>query len=329
MPSAIDTLFRELEISPILVDVGATGEPPANWVELGAQATYVGLGPAASPSGQSMIEKFRTAHAIEKIVTTHQAEQVTLHLMQDCIYSSLLEPNPRAMTDFLEPELVPAGDESLPATTIDAVVADLSLPGIDWLHTNINGLDVPVFKTLSQNLRDGLLAFDTCLDFVDLCVTQESGVAEYPEIIREGFWLSRSFTGGPVKMRRDSLAMLQQLDPAIDERFVVNYHRRTPGWIFVRFLRTAEWLEQREAPRRDYVVLWAFAMVDSHFGFSADLLVAYERRFGADEPLRTMKAETVARLKALKPKATIKSVSRKYLPAPLRRGLKSVLKNIA
>jgi hypothetical protein len=326
MPNAIDTLFTDLQIHPVLMDIGATGEPPPSWVALAPYATYIGVGPASSPTGQRLIDRFHRSHSVEKIVTATETPEVRLHLMKDPIYSSLLEPNPRAAGDFLSPKLARDGEATLPAITIDALVRNLSLPALDWLHTNINGMDIPVFKSLSPELRQRILAFDSCMDLVDLCVDQQSGVTEYPVVIAEGFWLSRSFTSGPVKIRRESLEKLRQLDPDIDERVIVNHHRKTPGWIFVRFLRTAESLDAREAPRREYVLLWTFALLDNHPGFCADLLLHYERRFGPDQFLQTMQRETIVQLKKLNPHRMMSSVSKKYLPPPLRRGLKRVLK---
>jgi len=319
MSSAIDKLFSDLELHPVLMDVGATGEIPALWTELAPHSTYVGVGPS-SESGNY----FRQTHSIEKIVTPDHAEIVFLHLMRNPIYSSLLEAHPQAITDFLDPHLQPAGEIPLASTTVDEIATDLALPGIDWLHTNINGVDVPIFQSLSRHLKPTVLALDSCLDVVDLYQNQQSGVARYPELLHEGFWLSRTFVDGPIKMRQASLAKLQSLDPSLNRQFIIDHHRRTPGWIFVRFLRTLEFLARRDSPRRDYALLWTFALLDNQFGFCTDLLLDYEHRFGSDKPLRTMQAETVARLRKLRPLTTLRRSGRS-LPALVRRGLRWVV----
>lgn len=326
MSSAIAKLFSDLQLRPVLMDVGGTGEPPPVWSDIAPFSTYVGLGPEASPAGQSLIHKFRHAHTLEKIVTATGAGDVPLHLTKDRVYSSTLQPDPRAIADFVYPDLDPDDELSLPATTLDSLVSSLSLPSIDWLHTNINGTDVPVFQSLNRDLRERVLALDSCLDLVNLYRDQDSGIARYPEFISDGFWLSRSFSSGPVKMRRESVARMQALDPVVNERFLSDHHRRAPGWVFVRFLRTPESLEKRNAPQRDYVLLWTFALLDGQPGFGADLLFAYEQRFGADRLFDVMQTETLRHLKALKPKASTVSIAKKCVPAPVRRGFRRLLR---
>jgi len=325
MSTAIETLFEDLQLRPVVMDIGATGEAPPLWNEIAPYATYVGVGPASSPSGPGLLSRFRKTHLVERIVTAREADTVSLHIMRDPIYSSVFEANPQAMMDFLDPHLEPQGEESLPATTIEAILRDLSLPRVEWLHTNVNGVDYPLFESLSEELKGGVVALDSCLNLVELCVVEESSVARYPEIIQKGFWLSRAFNSGPIRMRQPSLQRLHELDPAIDEKFVTQYHRRSPGWVFVRFFRTLGWLAERRAPPRDYALLWSFALIDGQFGFCTDLLLDYERRFGRDPALTTMERETVSRLKALQPRVSLQSATARYLPGPVRRGLRRFL----
>ena len=327
--SAIHSLLSEQQINPVLMEVGATGEPPTTWNKIAGQSTYVAIGPEAQPSRQDVLGDFKNSYFVKKIATITDTERVLVNVTKDASYSSILKPHPHAIRDFVVPDLAPESKLFLPAITLDAIVSSLSLPGIDWLHTNINGIDVPVFQSLTEATRRRVLAVDTCLDLVDSFVGQNSGVARYPEFVNEGFWCSRVFSYGPVRMRRESLARINALDGSIDQSYLSDYHRRTPGWLFVRFFRTVESLEEKASPPRDYLVLWTFALLDGQVGFAADLLAAYERRFGVDRLLRAMQRETLTRFKGLRPGTSLITIAKKCFPAPFRQVLRQIWRNFS
>jgi hypothetical protein len=326
--SAIVDLLSEQQIDLVLMEVGANGEPPATWNNIASQSTYVGIGPWAHPSRQGLLDDFKKTYIVEKIATMTNTERVLVNVTKDAIYSSILKTHPRAITDFVVPDLTPDRELYLPASTLDAIVSGLALPGIDWLSTNINGVDVPLFKSLTEDTRRRVLAVDTHLDLVDLFVGQNSDVARYPEFVNDGFWLSRVISYGPIRMRRESLAKINALDGSIDQSYLSDYHGRTPGWLFVRFFRTVESLAERVSPPRDYLVLWAFALLDRQIGFAADLLVAYQDRFGADRLLQAMQRETLIRFKGLRRGTSLLMTAKKCLPTPFKPVLRRMWRNL-
>jgi hypothetical protein len=327
MVNVIDSLFTEFGVHPVLMEIGATGEPPAIWGDVARHSTYVGIGPDSKPSREGCLDIFKTAHLVEKIATVTGGEHIPVNIIRDPVYTSVLKPHPRAIADFIDPDMELESESLLPAVTIDTVVASLSLPGIDWLRTNINGVDVPVFQSIGEDVRRRILVVDTCLDFVELFEGQSSSVARFPEFISEGFWLSRAQSYGPIRMRRESLTRINSLDASIGPRLLSGHHRRTPGWLFSRFLRTAESLAEREASQRDYLVLWAFALLDGQLGFAADLALDYQRRFGADKLFRAMDGEILTRLRGLRSHTSFWRIAKRCLPAPLRRSLRRMLQS--
>ena len=180
-------MLSEQQIDLVLMQVGATGEPPAVWNNIASQSTYVGVGPWAQPSRQGLLDGFKKTYIVEKIATITDTERVLVNITKDAIYSSILKPHPQAITDFVAPDLASDRELFLPTSTLDAIVSSLALPGIDWLTTNINGVDVPLFQSLTEDTRRRVLAVDTCLDLVDLFVGQNSDVVRYPEFVNEGF----------------------------------------------------------------------------------------------------------------------------------------------
>ena len=114
-------------------------------------------------------------------------------------------------------------------------------------------------------------------------------------MLREGFWLSRMEVLGFPRMRKATLDLLSHGND-LHEQSVSRGVRRTPGWVECRYLRTLESLAARSAPRRDYLVLWAFAYVDQQFGYCLDVAADFARRFQNDALAMAMTQDPLARI---------------------------------
>jgi hypothetical protein len=87
------------------------------------------------------------------------------------------------------------------------------------------------------------------------------------------------------------------LNTDINYELVDKTVKKSPGWCEARYFRTIEWLAQGDFTKRDYVLLWAFALLDGQLGFAIDLWIEYERLFGQDDVSRVMKEEPVLRIR--------------------------------
>jgi hypothetical protein len=115
--------------------------------------------------------------------------------------------------------------------------------------------------------------------------------------MREGFWLSNlkvcGWCGCASPRSTGSMAGTQPRR----RRSLAKSVRQTPGWTECRYLRSLESLAATGATRREYLLLWVFALIDKQFGFCLDLALEYAKVFGPDELSSRMEAESVARLK--------------------------------
>jgi hypothetical protein len=84
---------------------------------------------------------------------------------------------------------------------------------------------------------------------------------------------------------------------SLTPRMLQNGIRRSPGWCEARYLRTLDWLAQHELARREYVLLWVFAVVDNQPGFAIDVAMAYERLFGADDVSKILVQTPIATIR--------------------------------
>jgi len=311
-----DPVASQLEteqFTPILLDVGANGDLPWGWSRLATAAMYVGLGPA---SVLPRAARFRWTALVKSLVVPRNAAMgsIDLHVAVNPIFSSVLTPKSGIETQFVDLDVAIACAGNYSATTIDDVVRDHSLPSIDWLHTNASGIDGDLCVQMSDPLRRRLLAVDTVFFLMEIWDGQTPSPEGYPRFIEDGFWLTRAVPYGPVKIERETLTRLSAAAPNVTESVLAHRHRRSPGWLFVRFFRTLASMRQGDFSAREYVVLWAFAMIDGQFGFAADIVLEYERLFGKDGRAESMWQSTVASHRALGSRRSLHSLAARILP---------------
>ena len=80
----------------------------------------------------------------------------------------------------------------------------------------------------------------------------------------------------------------------VDERMIYRSVRPSPGWCEARYLRTVEWLAERNCAQREYMLLSVFALLDGQPGFVLDLNIELEQRFGASEASSLLRTEAIA-----------------------------------
>jgi hypothetical protein len=323
MSKIIDHLFTELNIHPVLMEIGAREQIPGIWDGIAPHSTYVGIGPESKLMPNSNV--FQRTHFIDEIVTPGESTNSVLYLTNDPVYSTLLRPKPACNSAFLDWPCHLQGESKVNNTTLNALLNRLGLTQVDWLQTNINGIDQQLYESVDDRVRDRILVLDTVLDLVDLWANPGSPVRVYHKFVDDGLWLSRLSSHGFVRMRPESARRIRNIDTDLHEQVFTNQLRTTPGWLFVRFFRTLEALSAGEFSNRDYVLLWAFALLDEQVGYAADITFEYERIFGPDQAFHMMLNETLSRMRRFSRTSLVKRMAKKVLPALVRRRLKPLL----
>ena len=172
----------------------------------------------------------------------------------------------------------------------------LNLPQIDWMKIDTQGTDLRVYSSLRKELRDKLLAIDIEPGLRGAYVNEDLFCDVHAGLMKEGFWLSNLRVCGLVRMRKSTLDWLADRDPRATADSVAKAVRQTPGWTECRYLRSLESLAATGAQRREYLLLWVFALIDKQFGFCLDLALEYGRRFEGDELAKLLETESIARI---------------------------------
>jgi methyltransferase FkbM-like protein len=301
MSPAFDQLLSKLDRRPVLIDIGAAVAPPEIWQPIASHSVYVGFDPDPREMQPPMNHPYYKAVIVNEAVT-HDAGRSEAHFYftKSPTCSSTLKPDAASLGEYLFADLfVVERETDVRATTLDAVIDRLALPGVDWLKTDSQGTDLRLFESLKPDRRARVLALDLEPGLIDAYVGEDLFVDAHKQLLRSGFWLSNLEVQGTVKMRNSTLSRLKSMDPDPVLDKAANSIKISPGWVNARYLRTLPWLARGGFGKRDYVVLWVFAWLDAQVGFACDLAVDYEQRFGQDDTSRLMLAEALVELRKL------------------------------
>ena len=294
MRNNIDALLADFGITPVLVDIGASGEPPPIWSAIASHSTYVGFDPDLREIHEDRLSGYHSSVIINEAVTERpDVSKIPFYLTASPFCSTTLGPNPQATAHWLERDFFAVQSEAtLRATTIDAVLKDRGLSTIDWIKLDTQGTDLRLLNSISSNVLSRVLAIDTEPGLIEIYQGEDMFVDVHRDLTSKGFWLSGLKTGGFVRMRKATLDAVRQRDASIDDPYMRGAVRTTPAYFEARYLRTIESLAAHALSPREYTVLWIFALVDNQLGFALDLNAEFERLFGATTESRRLAATT-------------------------------------
>lgn len=321
---AIVRLLTELDLHPVLVDVGASGSPPTLWNKISPHSIYVGFDPDLRETSELSEGTFRKSFVVNQAVIAEDApDEVTFFLTRFAACSSTLSPDREALSSYLFADLFDVEREvKVQATTLSKAMERLSLTEIDWLKLDSQGTDLRLFMSLSPDMRSKLITLDIEPGFIDAYQEEDLFVDAHRELIRGGFWLSYAHVGEAVRMRRETLDWLTGFSTETERKRIEASTRTSPGWVEARYMRTVEWLRSAEPSERTFALLWIFAVLDGQYGFALDVAREYETTFGVGKVPALMKAAALASTRRSR-KSLLIHAAKSVVPLRARRALKS------
>lgn len=293
---ALGQVIASLGLRPVLVDVGASGGYPKIWRGIAAQSVYVCLDPDLREIQEASEGEFQRAVSLNAAVTADPATRsVQFYFTRSPFCSSTLAPDTDALDAYLFADLFAVESEStVRATTLAEVVAQLHLPGIDWLKSDSQGTDLRLLNSLPDALRSRVLAVDIEPGLIDAYRGEDLFVTAHADIVRQGFWLSNLRVQGALRMRQSTLSWLRSREPWLTREFIQEHFRTSPAWCEATYLRTVDALVASRGDRDGFSMLWTFSLLEDQLGFALDLAAEYERRFGVDQGWRLLMEKTLS-----------------------------------
>jgi hypothetical protein len=303
--SFLTALLAQTGIRPVLVDIGASGAPPAIWKEIAPAATYLGFDPDARDIRDEQAGSFGRSIVINSAVTAHPGQaSIRFYLTASPHCSSTLHPDFTSLDNYLFRGLFDiVGEAEAPATTLDAVLTNMQLTTVDWFKTDSQGTDLRLFNSLSPDVRNGVLAVDVEPGLIDAYEGEDLFVDTHRALVASGFWLSSLNVRGAVRMAPGSVTHAQRHWPGMSARKVSRAVRSSPGWCEASYLRSLTSL-QAGGKVRQYVLLWVFAVMQEQYGYAFDVALACGSA-GHTELSESLQAETARRMRRASSQALV------------------------
>ena len=325
MNKIIDKLLSQTNIHPILLDIGASGQPPDIWKSIAKSSIYIGFDPDLREMYESNSDQFYKSFVINKAITEDSNKQEVLFYLTKSPYcSSTLKPDLKSLDNYLFADLFQVEREaSVEATTLNAVLQSLSLDKINWFKTDSQGTDLRLFNSLDPQIRNSVLAVDVEPGLIDAYMGEDLFVDTHKNLVQQGFWLSNLNVCGTARMKPSTLKQVEKLSQNIHKNNIIQSAKISPSWCEARYLRTIDWLQATNKDEREqYLLLWIFAVIDQQMGFSADIAFEYESKFGKDEFSQIIIQESITMIQKLSKYRTLKQKVSNLIPQNIKNIIK-------
>ena len=323
----IDKILNTLKIQPVLVDIGASGTAPAQWKSIAKRSIYVGFDPDRRELHENTNGQYARSIIVNEAVTDLSGQnKVNFYLTHSPYCSSMLSPDTEALSQYLFSDLFAVEKEvAVKASSLNDIIDRLGLQGVDWFKTDSQGIDLRLFQSLKDDLRNRILAVDIEPGLIDAYQGEDLFVDAHRELLRQGFWLSSLEVKGSVRMKRATLQFVTSRYPGLKDDRIYDVVRSSPGWCEARYLRTVVSLKKRNAGRRDYVLLWVFAVIERQWGYALDIAYAYEQQFGRDDILEQLSSVPMKKILVLNPVKSLRRFVKLLLPQAFRKRIRKLI----
>ncbi|MFA6224306.1 MAG: hypothetical protein WC647_18555 [Desulfomonilaceae bacterium] len=325
MKRELNNVLKTFSIEPVLIDIGASGQPPELWEAIASQSLYIGFDPDLREMRDIPGGKFARTIILNEAVTSNPEQTETkFYLTQSPHCSSTLPPDNESLANYLFSDLFAVQKEvSVNASSLNAAIDRLGLKGVDWFKTDSQGTDLRLFQSLDDNLRNRVLAIDIEPGLIDAYQGEDLFIDAHRALLGQGFWLSKLDVKGTVRLKRTTFQAVVKRHPKFTDTLVYSSVQASPGWCEASYLRTLASIQERDAQSRDYTLLWVFAMIEKQWGYGLDIALAYDAQFGPDDISKQMSEFPLKQI--YRNNRNFRTLAKRLLPEPVKKLLRKLI----
>lgn len=255
----------------VLIDIGASGTIHPIWKQIAPYATCIAFDADDRDFDPNRSEKkeFKKLLIKRSLVSDTIAVNQPFYLTASPHCSSLLKPNMESLAHWsYAPFFKVEKTILLNTTTIAATLAEFGIEYIDWYKSDSQGIDLRLFKSLPENIRNGI----TVAEFEPGIVDAYEGEDKLKDMLlyqeeENIFWLANLQVKGRVKMPATSF---QQLVPnSFLQKVLSQIGPIAPGWAEMAYLNQCKSTETQT--QRGLMVGWIGATLLRQYGFAYTL----------------------------------------------------------
>jgi FkbM family methyltransferase len=312
--TGIAAVLDAAAVTPVLADVGASGTRRPVWEALAARSILIAFDPDERDPPPDLVGAYREVRMVTRAVTdSDERDSVQFVLTEYPHSSSTLEPDLAALGDYsFRDYFRPVSRVEVPATSLNRVIRESGLPGIDWIKLDSQGTDLRILAAMEPEFLRSMMAIEVEPGFIDAYLGEDL----YPEVHQflkaEGYWLAELAVQQYARIRPASLEALRAHCTGTLATDPLVLLRKSPT------AAEASYLRRRDQARteRERVLLFVFSVVQGLLGFAWDCLC--DQRLASDGSAVTtaMQALFDQEFEAAARSGTQRPVSRPTAPQP-------------
>jgi hypothetical protein len=261
--SDLEPYFKDKPI--VLVDIGASGTPPDEWLDISHLSCYVGFDPDRRELREDNSYGFRRFIMVNKAITETNQQEVAFFLTRSPFCSSTLKPNMNALSSYsFTDRFVVEKTAIVPAISLDSALRDAALEYVDWVKLDTQGKDLDILRSLGDQQGKGVLVVEIEPEIMEFYHGEKTFPQAHSYLLENSYWLSNAVFQ---RFTRISQATRERLGSRVDYAFVSG----NPTSVDAQYFRTLAHLGSNKASTRDYLCLWIFSMLNRHHGFALDI----------------------------------------------------------
>ena len=271
--------FSELKDQPpVLIDIGASESMHKYWKQISRYSIGIAFEADNREIGytEKITNDFRKLFVFNCIVTDNDEETTTFFLTESPFCSSTLQPYSEKLAKWAYAEKFKVVNQvRINSKSLMSSLKEINIKNIDWFKSDSQGIDLRLFKSLSESLRNKIIVAEFEPGLIDSYMGEDklSELINYFET--EKFWLSDFTLKGSQKLTQ------AQLDNIFSSGFLKKLaqfsHKTSPGWAEIIYIRE---FQESSSSVRELILGWIFSTILDQHGYA--LLLA-ERLMSTSE----------------------------------------------
>jgi FkbM family methyltransferase len=216
---------------PVLVDIGASGKIHSKWKKIAKYSVCIAFDADDREFGyvENAASGFKKLYVYNCIVSDKESDKIDFYLTKSPYCSSTLEPDIPALSEWsFADKFIVEKKISLNNITLSKVLQNLNINKIDWFKTDSQGIDLRLFKSLSNEIQGKVIVAEFEPGLIDAYKTEDKLYNIVGYMSSGNFWLSDFVTKGAERLTQNDLSSIT--NNGLLKKLIRFSHRISPGW---------------------------------------------------------------------------------------------------
>ncbi|NNE38056.1 MAG: hypothetical protein HKN08_07095 [Gammaproteobacteria bacterium] len=286
MSNTIDNLSElaiKLNLSPVLVDIGCSGERHKIWDAIAPVSTFIGF----DPDKRELIDDTESAYKkniiIDRVVCDDDSvNEVDFIFTKSPFCSSMLQPDLEQLKNYIFYDyFIPESQGKVAATSLNRVIEERKLSALDWIKIDAQGMDLKIIKSLDESNLSRIIAMDVEPGFIPAYQGEDLFPSVHEYLLSKGFWLAELKSQKYPRVTTGSVRDINRLLNLPEENGIQPFLKSSPTAAEARYLRTIP--ATADCGGEQVLLLFIFSIICGMHGYALDVLSEYEKRYGQDK----------------------------------------------